>query len=761
MIEHTLQQASTMFTSKTPHFFKVILQETLRDGILGIPRKFVRKYGNQLSSPVKLEVPSGAIWQVELAKTDERVRLQNGWREFAEHYSLELGSFVVFRYEGNDHFHDLIFDKSASETDYPHTSTEGNDGDDHVSIELFDDVSASRKNKEKPDLPCSLPLKKMSTDSKLKNSSSHICLDEPCSIKNKLRNLKKDENSSSSTGQVDAQRSIGSTDGTRSLVRDTNSSSQERCPSGSRELKDSKFQKRKKRVDSQYSTKDLRDEFICSAKHDNGGVSGACGCLKPDLLGRMQPLAPTEKQRAADIINPYTSNEADDDMFVELIDDVSVSRKSKEKSHLPCPLPQKKMRIDSSNQHEQNSKLEVLSSGTSPDAQRSVKTKAFSCVQRLAAIEKAHAVQIASAFESTENPVFMIVMQPSYVRGRMFIPSDFARKFLTVHKSNLTLCNSTGKTWHAKLYCPANKKPNAHLYGGWREFVEDNHLNVGDICVFELIKYPEILMKVQIYPGVKNASKACGQQSLGSIVSRVKNRILVSDAEPNCQHSPSSSRESKDLTDSHIKTLDDSPLDQKTEKKLTSSSVQPCKMTRTSLSGSIQAKGIKHEKGKSLNFQYSTEELGGGLKNSAKGNSGRKSGARRCLKPDPVYQKQRACTGGGAFRTSNPSFSVVIHPSHVGSCSTVHIPEEFGKRYLKKSGEMMLRVADGRSWNVEYERRGRSKGRKAVFGGKSWGQFAMDNELEVGDVCVFELMNENGNLWEVVIHRKLLLVEIN
>ncbi|KAK8321056.1 hypothetical protein V6Z12_A12G076800 [Gossypium hirsutum] len=441
-----------MFTSKTPHFFKVILQETLRDGILGIPRKFVRKYGNQLSSPVKLEVPSGAIWQVELAKTDERVRLQNGWREFAEHYSLELGSFVVFRYEGNDHFHVLIFDKSASETEYPHTSTEGND----------------------------------------------------------------------------------------------------------------------------------------------------------------------------------------------------VSRKSKEKSHLPCPLPQKKMRIDSSNQHGQNSKLEVLSSGTSPDAQRTVKTKAFSCVQRLAAIEKAHAVQIASAFESTENPVFMIVMQPSYVRGtcRMFIPSDFARKFLTVHKSNLTLCNSTGKTWHAKLYHPANKKPNAHLCGGWREFVEDNHLNVGDICVFELIKHPEILMKVQIYPVVKNASKASGQQALGSIVSRVKTRSLVSDAEPNCQQSPSSSSESKDLTDSHIKTLHDSPLDQKTKKKLTRSSAQPCKMTRTSLSGSIQAKGIKHEKGKSLNFQYSTEELGGGLKNSAKGDSGRKSGARRCLKPDPVYQKQRACTGG-------------------------------------------------------------------------------------------------------------------
>ncbi|MBA0862929.1 hypothetical protein Goshw_014392 [Gossypium schwendimanii] len=184
-------------------------------------------------------------------------------------------------------------------------------------------------------------------------------------------------------------------------------------------------------------------------------------------------------------------------------------------------------------------------------------------MQRLTAIEKAHANHIASAYKSNDKPAFM-------------------------------------------------------------EFVEDNHLNVSDVCVFELIKLPEILMKVVINLLVENTSKACDSLAFGSIDSRVNTRSLVSDAEPNCQQRlcPSSFGESKDLTDSYIETLDDSPLDQETKKK------------------------------------FDTPD-------------GRKSGARRCLKPDPVYQKQRACIGGGAFRTSNSSFSVVIHPSYVGSCSAL------------------------------------------------------------------------------------------
>ncbi|KAK8608736.1 hypothetical protein V6N13_024149 [Hibiscus sabdariffa] len=116
----------------------------------------------------------------------------------------------------------------------------------------------------------------------------------------------------------------------------------------------------------------------------------------------------------------------------------------------------------------------------------------------------------------------------------------------------------------------------AHIYGGWRAFVEDNHLRAGDICVFELIKHSEseISMEVVIYPAAGNTSKACKQPARGSIAGRVKTRSLASGTEPNRHQS-----QFEDLTDSDIEILDDSPVNQRT-KKLASSTTQPCKMMR-------------------------------------------------------------------------------------------------------------------------------------------------------------------------------------
>ncbi|KAK8674022.1 hypothetical protein V6N13_112328 [Hibiscus sabdariffa] len=527
----------------------------------------------------------------------------------------------------------------------------------------------------------------------------------------------------------------------------------------------------------------LTREFKHSAKHDNGGVSCAWDCLKPDLMGKMQPITSTGKHKAADIACRSSLR--------------LVNRKSKEKSNFPCPLPQKTPRTDSLNQHRQISKLEVSSTGISPDeskcrnnlgnlrkvemspgqlnAQGSVKAEAFSCAQQLTAIRKAHAVQIASAFKGTENPVFVVVMQPAYVCNahKMYIPSDFARKFLKVHKCNIILCNSAGKTWPVQYRCnPGYKDPKAYILGGWQAFVADNHLGVGDICIFELIKHPEVLMKVVIYPFVKNTSKALKPLAHGSIASRVKSRSLVSDTEPNCQRSSrsSSSREFKYPTDSYIEILDDSPLNQKTRKKLTSPCSHPGTMTRTNRSGSIQAKGIKLEKQKkTMDSQYVTKELCGEVKYSAKDDR-RMSGGQRCLKSDltgkinmePMTptEKQRACVGASDFRTSKPSFSVLMHPSCVNSCTDLNIPEDFATRYLKNSGEIILRVPNGRTWTVEYERikttneHGRGAFcRSGAFRGRSWRPFVIGNELKVGDVCIFELIKDNENLLEVVIHR--------
>lgn len=134
------------------------------------PRKFVTKYGDSLSSPVLLMVPSGSTWHVELIKSDGDVWLQNGWKEFAEHYSLKHGHFLVFKYQGDCNFQVLIFDMSASEIEYPHISPnmdrdevcqEPNKEEDAKddSVEVLYETPRVRKTRQNSQTPCLRPRK--------------------------------------------------------------------------------------------------------------------------------------------------------------------------------------------------------------------------------------------------------------------------------------------------------------------------------------------------------------------------------------------------------------------------------------------------------------------------------------------------------------------------------------------------------------------------------------------------------------------------
>ncbi|XVF15620.1 hypothetical protein REPUB_Repub09cG0169900 [Reevesia pubescens] len=169
------EEERLMFTPKAPQFFKIILENTLQDGKLGIPIKFVKKYGNAMSNQALLKVPSGKIWLVELSKCDGQIWFQKGWREFAEYYSLCRGHFLVFRYEGNCDFHVLIFDMSASEIDYPYTKadsvSDGNSQDfnvqeaeDDVSVEIIEETGPCNKKREKSPIQCPRPQKMMKTN---------------------------------------------------------------------------------------------------------------------------------------------------------------------------------------------------------------------------------------------------------------------------------------------------------------------------------------------------------------------------------------------------------------------------------------------------------------------------------------------------------------------------------------------------------------------------------------------------------------------
>lgn len=61
----------------------------------------------------------GKIWPVELWKAEGEIYFQSGWQAFMEYFSIGVAHFLIFRYEGDSHFHVSICDMTACEIDYP------------------------------------------------------------------------------------------------------------------------------------------------------------------------------------------------------------------------------------------------------------------------------------------------------------------------------------------------------------------------------------------------------------------------------------------------------------------------------------------------------------------------------------------------------------------------------------------------------------------------------------------------------------------
>lgn len=72
-----------------------------------------------MGEDVLLKVPTGAEWRVELRKIHGDIWMLKGWQEFGEFYWIKKHHFLVFSYEGNSQFHVIIFDKTATEIEYP------------------------------------------------------------------------------------------------------------------------------------------------------------------------------------------------------------------------------------------------------------------------------------------------------------------------------------------------------------------------------------------------------------------------------------------------------------------------------------------------------------------------------------------------------------------------------------------------------------------------------------------------------------------
>lgn len=94
-----------------------------------IPDKFARHFKGVISKTIKLEPRSGYTFDVQVTKKLNILVLGSGWESFVNAHDLNMGDFLVFKYNGDFLLQVLIFDPSGCEKS---TSCSMENAIDHV-----------------------------------------------------------------------------------------------------------------------------------------------------------------------------------------------------------------------------------------------------------------------------------------------------------------------------------------------------------------------------------------------------------------------------------------------------------------------------------------------------------------------------------------------------------------------------------------------------------------------------------------------------
>ncbi|GLU13643.1 hypothetical protein SLE2022_302670 [Rubroshorea leprosula] len=626
-----------MFTPKVPHFFKVILEDTIRDGKLEIPKKFVRKYGNGMLSSVVLEVPSGAVWRVGLTRSDGRVWLQCGWNEFAEYYSLKYGHFLVFRYEGNCNFHVLIFDTSASEIEYPNFSSrhgrgcilykefqepEIGEAEDDVSVEILHEIPPRRKVRQKSPAPCSRPCKKMKT------TMSDSLIDDQTGFLSCQKNYVAKE---PTVEESESDSSVQILDDFSSFHR-TQEASSLWCPKPSNKVRNK----------NSHGNRESTSKIPPLTQH----------CKKKGIQCTRMKLEKSIK------------NEYLDNSMKEFGGSLNVPAKS-------CSTLRR-------------------------TTKKGEEVKMSSLMRSLSCKEKENFL-LRDTIVKSGNPVFPIVMRPAYVNGGILnLPFQFAKRYLGERHDKIILCLPNRRTWSVKyaFRTKSSFQPKPRFYYSWREFVLDNNLKVGDVCVFELIKDAGTSFNVIILSAANGEYYSLSSLANASGASQVKSwKFLVPEIE-------------SDRTNDYL--AGNSNLDDQSK----GQHFQPTRGKHKVGHSRLEQSGVDKSAGRKVTLQSP------------------------CLLPSHTAD------------TTRKSFKVVLK-SYNFERSKVTMQFQFVQKFItQKTEDWVLQVVD-RTWPVKLT----SYPQHNLANLSRLSSFARDNSLKIGDTCVFEIAEESSATIKVSIIR--------
>ncbi|KAK3195634.1 hypothetical protein Dsin_026944 [Dipteronia sinensis] len=122
-------------------------------------------------------------------------------------------------------------------------------------------------------------------------------------------------------------------------------------------------------------------------------------------------------------------------------------------------------------------------------------------------VERERVFNAAKVFEPV-NPFCRVVLQPSYLYKKgctMYFPSYFAKRHLMGVSEFIILQTSDGKQRSARC---VYRGDSAKLVQGWYEFTLENNLGEGDVCVFEVLRSSDIVLKVTVFRVLESDSQS-------------------------------------------------------------------------------------------------------------------------------------------------------------------------------------------------------------------------------------------------------------
>ncbi|BBH07844.1 AP2/B3-like transcriptional factor family protein, partial [Prunus dulcis] len=162
------------------------------------------------------------------------------------------------------------------------------------------------------------------------------------------------------------------------------------------------------------------------------------------------PLRKQEMEETDDTDDDFHEDSSDDSVE-EQPDDSTCPRKTRKKSSLPCPRPQKKNRTSSRGKDDYPAKL---GSGSTSSTRRFEKrTPGFlGSIRPLPKSGKATALQRANAYKSQHPLSVIVAMKPSYITGYiLWLPSEFHDLYPIKNSGEVILRVLDRRTWPVNL----------------------------------------------------------------------------------------------------------------------------------------------------------------------------------------------------------------------------------------------------------------------------------------------------------------------